>query len=213
MGQGQQIELIVGLGNPGPEHKRTRHNAGFWFADLLAQAHGGMFRSENRLHGNTAEISVCGARIRLLKPQTYMNESGRAVLAMASYYKILPEHILIVYDELDLELGRVQLKFDGGHGGHNGMRDIVQCIGREFWRLRLGIGHPGQGRRNKVLSHLLRPAPSADEDEILDAINAAIDALPVLIEQGSERAKTQLHSRGMEPRTYKKDGSNKPTED
>lgn len=213
MGQGQQIELIVGLGNPGPEHKRTRHNAGFWFTDLLAQAHGGRFRSENRLHGDTAEISVCGARIRLLKPQTYMNESGRSVFATTSYYKIIPEHILIVYDELDLKLGSVKLKFDGGHGGHNGMRDIIQCIGKKFWRLRLGIGHPGQGGRNKVLSHLLRPAPSADEDEILDAINAAIGTLPVLIEHGSELAKTRLHSRGMNPCAYKKDSSNNPTED
>jgi PTH1 family peptidyl-tRNA hydrolase len=209
----QQIELIVGLGNPGPEHQRTRHNVGFWFADLLARAHGGIFRSENRLHGDTAEISICEERIRLLKPQTYMNESGRAVLAMASYYKILPEHILIVYDELDLELGRAQLKFDGGHGGHNGMRDIVQCIGKAFWRLRLGVGHPGQGRRDDVLNHLLRPAPSADENEILDAISASIDALVVLIEQGPERAKTQLHSRGIEPRAYKKDGSASPSED
>ena len=181
---GQQIELIVGLGNPGPEHQRTRHNAGFWFADLLARAHNGTFRRETRLHGEIAEISVSGERVRLLKPQTFMNDSGRSVLALASYYKIVPEHILIAYDELDLEPGRAQLKFDGGHGGHNGMRDIVQCIGKAFWRLRLGIGHPGKGRRDEVVNYVLRQPSSADEDEILDAISAAIDVVPILIEAG-----------------------------
>jgi PTH1 family peptidyl-tRNA hydrolase len=202
---GQPIELIVGLGNPGAEHQRTRHNAGFWFADLLAQAHHGAFRAENRLHGETAEITVGGQRIRLLKPQTYMNDSGRSVLALASYYRIVPERILVAYDELDLEPGRAQLKFDGGHGGHNGMRDIVRCLGKAFWRLRLGIGHPGKGRRDEVVNYVLRQASSSEEDEILDAINAAIDVLPVLIGQGAERAMTQLHSRGTEPRGYKKD--------
>jgi PTH1 family peptidyl-tRNA hydrolase len=131
---------------------------------------------------------------------------------MASYYKIPPEQILVAYDDLDLELGRAQLKFDGGHGGHNGIRDIVQNIGKAFWRLRLGVGHPGQGHRDKVLSHLLRPASSVDEDEILDAIDAAIEVLPVFIEKGAERAKTQLHSRGVEPRAYKKGGDAGPGE-
>ncbi|MFL2546118.1 MAG: aminoacyl-tRNA hydrolase [Candidatus Rariloculaceae bacterium] len=204
---GQQIDLIVGLGNPGPEHQRTRHNAGFWFVDQLAATHRGNFRFENRLHGDIADISLCGGRTRLLKPQTYMNESGRSVLAMASYYKIPPEQILIAYDDLDLELGRAQLKFDGGHGGHNGIRDVVQNIGKAFWRLRLGVGHPGQGRKDKVLSHLLRPASSSDEDEILDAIDVAIEVLPVFIEKSPERAKTQLHSRGVEPRAYKRNES------
>jgi len=202
---GQKIELIVGLGNPGPEHQRTRHNAGFWFADLLARAHSGTFRAENRFHGETAEIMLNRHRIRLLKPQTFMNNSGRAVVAIASYFKIPLENVLIAYDELDLEPGRAQLKFDGGHGGHNGMRDIVQCVGNAFWRLRFGIGHPEKGRRDDVVDYVLRPASSADEDEILDAINAAIDVLPVLLEHGADRAKTQLHSRNVElVRTKKK---------
>ncbi|MCZ6585564.1 MAG: aminoacyl-tRNA hydrolase, partial [Gammaproteobacteria bacterium] len=202
---GQQIELIVGLGNPGPEHQRTRHNAGFWFADLLARAYGGTFRLENRFHGNAAEVTLDTHRLRLLKPQTFMNDSGRAVVAIASYYKIPLENVLIAYDELDLEPGRAQLKFDGGHGGHNGMRDVVQCVGKAFWRLRLGIGHPGKGRREEVVNYVLRPASSADEEQILDAVNAAIDVLPVLLEQGAERAKTQLHSRGAEARADNKD--------
>ena len=202
---GQQLELIVGLGNPGPEHQRTRHNAGFWFADLLARAHGGVFKIENRFHGKIAEITIGSHRIRLLKPQTFMNDSGRAMVSVASYYKIPLENVLIAYDELDLEPGRAQLKFDGGHGGHNGMRDVVQCVGKAFWRLRLGIGHPGKGRRDEVVNYVLRAASSADEDEILDAINASIDVLPIFLEDGGEQAKTQLHSRGVEPRAYKKD--------
>ncbi len=208
---GQQIELIVGLGNPGPEHQRTRHNAGFWLADLLARAHGGSFKAENRFHGMTAEVRLDTHRIRLLKPQTFMNDSGRAVTAMAAYYKIPLANVLIAYDDLDLEPGRAQLKFDGGHGGHNGMRDVVQCVGKAFWRLRLGIGHPGKGRREEVVNYVLRQASSADEEQILNAINAAIDVLPVILEQGAERAKTELHSRGVKDRADKKDDAADPS--
>ena len=111
--------------------------------------------------------------------------------------------MLVAYDELDLEPGRAQLKFDGGHGGHNGMRDVVQCVGKAFWRLRLGIGHPGKGRRDQVVNYVLRAASTEEESEILDAIAAAIDVLPVFLEQGAERAMTRLHSRGVEPRPYK----------
>ncbi len=208
---GQQIGLIVGLGNPGPEHQRTRHNAGFWFADLLARAHGGSFKAENRFHGMTAEVRLDTHRIRLLKPQTFMNDSGRAVTAMAAYYKIPLANVLIAYDDLDLEPGRAQLKFDGGHGGHNGMRDVVQCVGKAFWRLRLGIGHPGKGRREEVVNYVLRQASSADEEQILDAINAAIDILPVILDQGAERAKTELHSRGVKDRADKNDKEADPS--
>ncbi len=208
---GQQIGLIVGLGNPGPEHQRTRHNAGFWFADLLARAHGGSFKAENRFHGMTAEVRLDTHRIRLLKPQTFMNDSGRAVTAMAAYYKIPLANVLIAYDDLDLEPGRAQLKFDGGHGGHNGMRDVVQCVGKAFWRLRLGIGHPGKGRREEVVNYVLRQASSADEEQILDAINAAIDILPVILDQGAERAKTELHSRSVKDRADKNDKAADPS--
>ncbi len=208
---GQQIGLIVGLGNPGPEHQRTRHNAGFRFADLLARAHGGSFKAENRFHGMTAEVRLGTHRIRLLKPQTFMNDSGRAVTAMASYYKIPLANVLIAYDDLDLEPGRAQLKFDGGHGGHNGMRDVVQCVGKAFWRLRLGIGHPGKGRREEVVNYVLRQASSADEEQILDAINAAIDILPVILEQGAERAKTKLHGRRVKDRANENNNAADPS--
>jgi len=201
---GTPIELIVGLGNPGPEHLSTRHNAGFWFTDLLARAYGGTFRAETRFHGEIAEIRIDGHRIRMLKPQTYMNDSGRAVAAMSAYYEILTEHTLVAYDELALEPGRAQLKFDGGHGGHNGMRNIVECIGKAFWRLRLGIGHPGQGRQEQVVSYVLQRPSRADAEAILDSAAAAVDAVTVFLDKGAERAKTQLHSRGVEPRPYRK---------
>ena len=200
---GNPIDLIVGLGNPGAEHLSTRHNAGFWFVDLLARDHGGMFRSENRFHGEFAEINVGSHRIRLLKPTTYMNDSGRSVAAATAYHKTPLEHVLVAYDELDLVPGRAQLKFDGGHGGHNGMRNVVECVGKAFWRLRLGIGHPGPGRKSQVSNYVLQRPSSDDQDAILDAVLAAVDALPVFLDDGAERAKTRLHSRGVEARPYK----------
>ena len=200
---GNPLQLIVGLGNPGAEHLTTRHNAGFWFVDLLAQSHGGTFRSENRFHGEIAEINVGSHRIRMLKPLTYMNDSGRSIAAMTAYYKLPLEHVLVAYDELDLVPGRAQLRFDGGHGGHNGMRNVVECVGKGFWRLRLGIGHPGPGRRDQVTNYVLQRPSSEDQEAILDAVVAGMDALPVFLDEGAEKAKTRLHSRGVEPRPYK----------
>jgi PTH1 family peptidyl-tRNA hydrolase len=139
---GTPIDLIVGLGNPGSEYEATRHNAGFWFVDLLASEHGGRFSSQRKLHGDTAEITVAGQRIRLLKPTTYMNLSGQAVSAAVNYYKIPTEHVLVAYDELDLPPGRVQLKFDGSSAGHNGIGSVIEHVGTKFWRLRFGVGHP-----------------------------------------------------------------------
>ena len=198
------LQLIVGLGNPGAEHLATRHNAGFWFVDLLARNHGGTFRSENRFHGEIAEINVGSHRLRMLKPMTYMNESGRSVAAMTAYYKVPLEHVLVAYDELDLVPGRAQLRFDGGHGGHNGMRNVVECVGKGFWRLRLGIGHPGPGRRDQVTNYVLQRPSSEDQEAILDAVVAGVDALPVFLDEGAEKAKTRLHSRGADPSPYKK---------
>ena len=192
------LELVVGLGNPGLEHRRARHNAGFWFVDLLAQRYGGEFRARRRLYGDTAEITVLGRRIRLLKPMTYMNDSGRAVAAATSYYKTPTERTLVVYDELDLVPGRAKLRFNGGHGGHNGARSVAECVGRDFWRLRLGIGHPGPGRKDRVIGYVLRRPPAEEHGAILDAVLAAADALEVFLEKGAERAKTQLHSRPLE---------------
>ncbi len=189
---GQPIDLIAGLGNPDPEYLATRHNAGFWLVDALAAENGAQFSASRKLDGATAEITLAGRRIRLLKPMTYMNESGRSLAKAAGYFKIAPENLLVVYDELDLPPGRVRLKFGGGHAGHNGMRSVIQHIGPDFWRLRVGIGHPGD--RSQVTAYVLRRAPQAEEDAITGSIRQAIDVLPVLIEHGDEKAKTRLHA-------------------
>jgi PTH1 family peptidyl-tRNA hydrolase len=198
------IELIVGLGNPDPAHLPTRHNAGFWLVDLIARECGAVFKPNRRLAGALAEVEIQGQRVRLLKPQTYMNDSGRSVAAAMSYFKIPPERMLVAYDELDLDPGRAQLKFDGGHGGHNGLRDVVECVGSEFWRLRLGIGHPEPGRREAVVGYVLRRPTPEELEKILESVAAAAKAIPVLLEQGPERAMTQLHSRGRQSKPHRK---------
>ena len=206
---GNPIELIAGLGNPGAEHLVTRHNAGFWFADLLAQTYNGVFRLENRFHGEVAEINIGDHRIRILKPMTYMNDSGRSLAAMTSYFKTPLDHMLIVYDELDLIPGRAQLKFNGGHGGHNGLRSVLSCVGRAFWRLRLGIGHPGHNHKEQVSNYVLKKPSKEDQNAIIDAVVAAIDSLPIFLNESSERAKTKLHSRGVKAQPYKTVDSDK----
>jgi PTH1 family peptidyl-tRNA hydrolase len=194
---GTEIDLIVGLGNPGPEYAATRHNAGFWFVDFLAREHGGSFGSERKLHGESAEVRIAGRRIRLLKPMTYMNHSGRAVAAAVGYYKIPLERVLVAYDELDLPVGRVQLKFGGGTAGHNGVTDVVEHVGADFWRLRFGVGHPREQAApgKTVIDHVLQRASASEEQQIRDAIAEAAGMLPVLLEQGAERAKNKLHAR------------------
>jgi PTH1 family peptidyl-tRNA hydrolase len=190
---GLPLRIIVGLGNPGPEHLVTRHNAGFWFVDLLARRHGGEFRDYRKYSGETARITLSGQEIVLLKPTTYMNRSGLSVRQLSDFYKISPEDILVAHDELDLPVGSVRLKQGGGHGGHNGLRDTIAHIGETFWRLRLGIGHPGN--KAEVIDYVLTRAPRAEEDLILDAVSTAADCMPLLLEQGAERAMTRLHSR------------------
>jgi PTH1 family peptidyl-tRNA hydrolase len=200
---GTPIDLIVGLGNPGAEYEATRHNAGFWFVDLLASEHGGRFSSQRKLHGDTAEITVAGQRIRLLKPMTYMNLSGQSVGATVNYYKIPPEHVLVAYDELDLPPGRAQLKFDGSSAGHNGISSVIEHIGPKFWRLRFGVGHPRDGEqaaggRRQVIDHVLKRAGGAEEATLRDKLREAADLLPALLEQGAERVKNRLHTRKPE---------------
>ncbi len=191
----QPLDLIVGLGNPGPKYQLTRHNAGFWFADLLARAHGSSYSTDKKLQGETAEISIAGHRIRVLKPLTYMNLSGQAVGAALRYYKLEPANMLVVYDELDLPPGRAKLKFDGGHAGHNGIRSIIEHVGTAFWRLRIGVGHPGAGRREDVVNHVLKRAASEEEELIIGAVADAVELIPVFLEEGAERATHRLHSR------------------
>ena len=190
---GLALRVIVGLGNPGPEHLVTRHNAGFWFVDLLARRHGGEFRDYRKYSGETARITLSEREIILLKPTTYMNRSGLSVRQVSDFYKIAPEEILVAHDELDLPVGSVRLKQGGGHGGHNGLRDTITHIGETFWRLRLGIGHPGS--KADVIDYVLTRAPRAEEDTILETVSTAADVMPLLLEQGAERAMTRLHSR------------------
>jgi PTH1 family peptidyl-tRNA hydrolase len=190
---GLPLRVVVGLGNPGPEHLNTRHNAGFWFVDLLAKRHGGEFRDYRKFSGETARIAIDGRELILLKPTTYMNRSGLSIRQVSDFYKIAPDDILVVHDELDLPVGSLRLKHGGGHGGHNGLRDAIAHVGDSFWRLRLGIGHPGN--KAEVIDYVLTRAPRAEEDMIYEAVETAADCMPLLLEQGAERAMTKLHSR------------------
>jgi PTH1 family peptidyl-tRNA hydrolase len=187
------LKLIVGLGNPGEDHERHRHNAGFAFVDTLAARHGGTFRFEPRHQADVARARIAGADVRLVKPMSFMNCSGGPLASVAGFYKILPGEILVAYDELDFAPGDVRLKFGGGHGGHNGMRDVLANMDEGFWRLRLGIGHPGD--RNKVTDYVLSRPSKADEELIGVAIAAAADAVPMMMQQGAQQAVQALHGR------------------
>lgn len=187
------LRLIVGLGNPGAEHARTRHNAGFWFADAFAQREGVRFGIESKLHAETARVVVGGEPVWLLKPITYMNKSGLAVSAALRYYKIEPEQMLVAHDDLDLPAGAVRLKFDGGHGGQNGLRDLFEHVGHgRFHRLRFGIGHPGH--KDRVLSWVLGRPGAQDEQAILGGIGAALDEVPLAVAGEFEKAMQRLHT-------------------
>ena len=196
---GEPLKLIVGLGNPGTEYARTRHNAGFQFVDELAQRHGAIFRSEPRHRAELARARIDAAELWLLKPMSYMNHSGDPVRSLASFYKVPLESILVAYDELDFPPGVVRLKQGGGAAGHNGMRDVIAQMGDAFWRLRIGIGHPGD--RTQVLDYVLGRPPAADAALIHEALVAAADALPVLLTEGAQIAMNRLHSRDAVPGT------------
>jgi PTH1 family peptidyl-tRNA hydrolase len=192
---GAPIRLVVGLGNPGREHDATRHNAGFWFVDALAAAQGTSFASEPRFHGAVARA---GADLRLLKPATYMNLSGRAVGAVARFFAIPPAEILVVHDELDLPAGEVRLKFGGGVAGHTGLKDIRAHLGTaDFPRLRLGIGHPRDSEvpQQQVVDYVLQPPRGSERGAIEDAIARALDTWPALAAGDFERAMLALHTR------------------
>ncbi|MGH8455718.1 MAG: aminoacyl-tRNA hydrolase [Stenotrophobium sp.] len=186
------LHAIVGLGNPGQEYARTRHNAGFWFADCLAAQHRGAFRMEPKFKAELARIRIGDADVLLLKPATFMNLSGESVQKLAQFYKLAPADILIAHDELDLPAGSVRLKAGGGHGGHNGLRSLHQHLGAEYLRLRIGIGHPGN--KDQVLDYVLGRPGKADEQLINDAIIAATAAIPVWLAQTWDKAVHQLHS-------------------
>lgn len=187
------LRLIVGLGNPGAEHARTRHNAGFRFADALADTCGVRFGLESKLFGETAKVEIAGRNVWLLKPATFMNLSGKSVTAALRYWKIDPEHALLAHDELDLPPGAARLKFDGGHGGQNGLRDTMQLLGHgRFHRLRIGIGHPGH--KDKVTPWVLGRAGRDDDIAIERAIDAAIGVLPLAVAGDFNEAMKRLHT-------------------
>ena len=187
------LKLIVGLGNPGTEYARTRHNAGFLFADELAARHGASFRSEPRHRCELARARIGADEVWLLKPMNYMNHSGDAVQSVASFYKVPLEAILVAYDDLDFPAGVVRLKEGGGAAGHNGMRDVIAQMGDAFWRLRIGIGHPGD--RSQVLDYVLGRPPAEEAQLLQGAILAAADIVPTLLTDGAQVAMNLLHGR------------------
>lgn len=186
------IKLLVGLGNPGDKYEATRHNAGFWWIDQLA-ASGSRLAADAKFFGIAGKLSPI-PDVWLLKPSTYMNASGKAVAALANYYKITPAQILVIHDELDLNPGTVKLKKGGGHGGHNGLKDIATALGTpDFWRLRLGIGHPGD--RNEVVNFVLKAASKDEQSAINQCIDDSLQVLPQLLNGDFEGAMLKLHTK------------------
>lgn len=183
---------LVGLGNPGAEYADTRHNAGFWFIDRVAERARVTLRPEAKFHGETSRLRLAGQDLLLLKPSTFMNRSGRAVQALAQFYKLTPADLLIVHDELDLPAGTLRLKRGGGHGGHNGLRDIHAQIGADYRRLRVGIGHPGD--RDQVLHYVLGRPGRDDEQRIREGLDTALKAVEAWLSGSWDKALQQLHT-------------------
>jgi peptidyl-tRNA hydrolase, PTH1 family len=190
------IKLIVGLGNPGKEYESTRHNAGFWFVDEMAKRLGGDVKRDAKFFGAVGKIHISGSPVWLLKPSTFMNRSGQAVAALANFYQILPEEILVAHDELDLFPGQTKMKRAGGHAGHNGLRDIQAKMGSpDFWRLRLGIGHPRTLELQQQVADFVLHQPSKDHRKLIDAdIDRAADVMPECIAGQFEAAMMKLHT-------------------
>lgn len=189
---------LVGLGNPGPDYARTRHNAGFWLADRFVDRHRGSFRAESKFFGEMARVRVGSSEVLVLKPMTYMNRSGQAVSSLAQFYKIAPDQVLVAHDELDLPVGTVRLKVGGGHGGHNGLRDIHKPLGDGYRRARIGVGHPGQ--RELVMPYLTQQRPPKQEEQaVLDAIDRCLDAVELWLSGSWDKAVQALHSSAAGP--------------
>jgi PTH1 family peptidyl-tRNA hydrolase len=189
---GLTLKLIVGLGNPGREYARTRHNAGWWFVDELAKKYGGNWRAEPRQHTELARIRLEDADLWLLKPTSRMNNSGGPIEAVSNFYRVEPREILVVQDDIDLPPGVAQLKQGGGHGGHNGLRDVIAHIGPDFWRLRLGVGHPGS--KDLVIGSVLDRPTAAQQELIEQAMARALQVVPDLLRLGAQKAMHTLHS-------------------
>lgn len=187
------VRLLVGLGNPGPRYADTRHNAGFWFADRLAADRGSSFRAESRFEGEVGRIVAGGANCLLQKPMTFMNKSGSAVQKLAAFYRIPPAEILVVHDDLDLPPGTARLKAGGGHGGHNGLRDLHRHLGADYSRLRIGIGHPGV--RDAVIGYVLERPGREEEQQMRQAIDAALEVVDALVGGDWDLAVRRLHTK------------------
>jgi len=187
------IRLFVGLGNPGDKYVNTRHNAGFWWINLIQQQTNSALKLDAKMFGEVGKIST-QADAWLLKPMTYMNASGKAVAALANYYKIKPSEILVIHDELDLPAGTCKMKFAGGHGGHNGLRDIHAALGTpEYWRLRVGIGHPGD--RNEVVNYVLKAPLKAEQEAIEESLYQSSKVFDLLLKGDFEQAMLKLHTK------------------
>jgi PTH1 family peptidyl-tRNA hydrolase len=190
---GLALKLIVGLGNPGEQYARTRHNAGWWFVDALLARQHGSWRHERQLNCDLARVRVAESELWLAKPTAFMNRSGGPAAAIAQFYRIAPQEMLFVHDDIDLPPGVARLKEGGGHGGHNGLRDVIEHLGADFWRLRLGVGHPGS--RDLVLDAVLDRPTAAEQLLIDEAVQRGLDTLPELLSAGAQRAMHQLHRR------------------
>jgi PTH1 family peptidyl-tRNA hydrolase len=189
----QPLTMVAGLGNPGEKHERTLHNAGFWFVDALARKLGGSFRYEKKFDADICKVSLSGRDVWLVKPQSYMNLSGQPVRAMLDYYRLDIDDLLVAHDEIDLPPGTVRLKKGGGHGGHNGLRDIIKHGSPDFMRLRLGVGHPGD--KSKVTGYVLKRASSEVEAKIERNIDDALAVMPLLMDEGLNAAMKKLHTK------------------
>ncbi|GLP97999.1 aminoacyl-tRNA hydrolase [Paraferrimonas sedimenticola] len=189
-----EIKLIVGLANPGSEYAKTRHNAGAWYVEELARLAGTSLRADGKYFGLTAQANIAGKPVRLLIPTTFMNLSGKSVAALANFYRIAPEQILVAHDELDLPPGVARFKLGGGHGGHNGLKDIISKMGNDkgFYRLRIGIGHPGDKRQ--VSGFVLGRAPANEQTAIDEAVDEALRATDTLFKLDMTKAMNRLHS-------------------
>lgn len=201
---GLALRVVVGLGNPGPEYVATRHNAGFWFVDELVRRHGGRLKTERRYGGEAGRVTVGSTDLWLLKPMTYMNRSGLSIRSICDYLSVPPEQLLVAHDDLDLPPGAARLKLGGGAGGHNGLTDAISHLGEGFWRLRLGIGHPGS--RGDVIDYVLQRAGAEQERLTRDAVARAADELPRLLAEGAEKVMNRLHARVATAETENEDG-------
>lgn len=187
------IKLIVGLGNPGKDYQSHRHNVGFWFTDALVHLYSGAFKKETKFFGDMANVTINGSTVRLLKPNTYMNRSGQSIQSMAKFYQLSADEILVAHDDLDLNPGTARIKLSGGHGGHNGLRDTIKALNsQDFYRLRIGIGHPGN--KHKVADFVLHSPNTSEVEPIQTALSNALNVIDQVIKGEIEPAMKTLHT-------------------